>query len=285
MPSPFPGMDPWLESADIWPDLHDSFASEIRAYLNQTLPPPYYARLEMRPEIGVVDDDNGAVYRRAIVPDVSVVDANRVVEVAGAGLAVAGPRTEISPYIEVIVPDELARHLSVEVRDSRRGHRLVTFIEVLSPANKTPGPDRRSYLKKHQEVFESDASLIEIDLLRAGQRTLPNLHLEDEIANQRPRADYLVLVNTGWSRLSGPGAWRLFPVSLRTVLPVVPVPLREGEPEVPLDLQHVFRRAYDSGPYRRGAIDYSGPAHPPLAEEDAAWALERLAGQEPSEKR
>lgn len=270
-------MDPWLESADIWPDFHDSFASEIRAYLNQTLPPPYYARLEMRPEIGVIDDENGSAYRRAIVPDVSVVEANRSAETSSnVGFAMAGPRTEISPCIEVVVPDEAGRHLSVEVRDSRRGHRLVTFIEVLSPANKTPGPDRRSYLKKHQEVFESDASLIEIDLLRAGLRTLRNLHLEDEVAKRRP-ADYLVLVNTGWSRLSGSGAWRIFPVSLRAVLPVVPVPLREGEAEVPLDLQHVFRRAYDSGPYRRGAIDYGSPAHPPLSDEDAGWARERLA--------
>lgn len=75
MPAPFPGMDPWLESADIWPDFHDSFAAEIRAFLNRVLPPPYYARLEMRPEIGVVDDSDGAVYRRAVVPDVSVVDS------------------------------------------------------------------------------------------------------------------------------------------------------------------------------------------------------------------
>ncbi len=54
MPSPFPGMDPYLESPDIWPDFHDALASEIRAVLNQTLPPPYYARLEMRPEVGIV---------------------------------------------------------------------------------------------------------------------------------------------------------------------------------------------------------------------------------------
>ena len=56
MKSPFPGMDPYLEAPDVWPDLHDALAGEIRTALNGSLPPPYYARLEMRPEIGIVVD-------------------------------------------------------------------------------------------------------------------------------------------------------------------------------------------------------------------------------------
>ena len=51
MPSPFPGMDPYLEAVDIWPDLHYRLASEISIQLNQQLPSSYYARLEMRPEM------------------------------------------------------------------------------------------------------------------------------------------------------------------------------------------------------------------------------------------
>jgi hypothetical protein len=69
MPSPFPGMDPYLEAPDIWPDLHEALAGEIRAELNLLLPPPYYARLEVRPEVGIVDDAGTA---RRIVPDVTV---------------------------------------------------------------------------------------------------------------------------------------------------------------------------------------------------------------------
>ena len=70
MPSPFPGMDPYLEAPDIWPDFHDALAGEIRGALNQTLPAPYYARLEMRPEVGIVEDGG---YTRRIVPDVALV--------------------------------------------------------------------------------------------------------------------------------------------------------------------------------------------------------------------
>ena len=72
MPSPFPGMDPYLEAADIWPDFHDRFAGQISSELNRILPAPYYARLEMRPEVGIVESDQ----RRRIVPDVTVLESS-----------------------------------------------------------------------------------------------------------------------------------------------------------------------------------------------------------------
>ena len=56
MASPFPGMDPYLEAPDIWPDLQSALAAEIRNELNQTLPAPYYVRLEKRPELGIIDE-------------------------------------------------------------------------------------------------------------------------------------------------------------------------------------------------------------------------------------
>lgn len=40
--------------------------------------------------------------------------------------------------------------------------------------------------------------------------------------------------------------------------------------------QHVFNRAYDAGPYRRGALDYASPPHPTLSDADYAWARQRL---------
>ena len=47
MPSLFPGMDSYLEAADIWLDFYEAFASEVRAELNLLLPQPYYVRLEV----------------------------------------------------------------------------------------------------------------------------------------------------------------------------------------------------------------------------------------------
>jgi hypothetical protein len=68
----------------------------------------------------------------------------------------------------------------------------------------------------------------------------------------------------------------VFSIALTGMLPVISVPLRQGQDEVLLDLQHIFNRAYDNGPYRRGAVDYSQPPQPPLKGEAATWAEQVL---------
>ena len=35
MPSPFPGMDPFLEDPSFWPDVHLNLIAEIQAAINQ----------------------------------------------------------------------------------------------------------------------------------------------------------------------------------------------------------------------------------------------------------
>jgi hypothetical protein len=48
MPSPFPGMDPYLESSELWRDLHHSFIFCSRETLPPLLPPRYYGLVEER---------------------------------------------------------------------------------------------------------------------------------------------------------------------------------------------------------------------------------------------
>ena len=262
MPSPFPGMDPYLEAPSLWPGFQNKFASELSTELNGALPAPYYADLEMREEVGIIEQ---AGTRAWIVPDVTVVRHPRPpMHAEWGGVAVmAPPRREVSSSIEI------------EIRDSSRGHKLITLIEILSPSNKQRGPDRKAYARKQTEVLESDANLIELDLLRGGRRILRDLSLETTVQALKPPPTYLVLVNRAWRRRDHRAEYQIFPVSLRGWLPCIPVPLKRGEAEVPLDLQYVFNRAYDTGPYRRGAVDYSGPPPAPrLSAEDAAWAAE-----------
>ena len=289
MPSPFPGMDPYLEDASIWPDFHQRFGTELSSVLNQDLPSPYYARVEMRPEVGIVEEGEGWDRKGAIVPDVLVVrhPLPGRGQVAGGVVAVGShSRTEVSTGLEVewLLGPPYHHHF-VEIRDANRGHKLITLIEILSPSNKQPGPDRRAYMAKQSEVMKSDASLIEIDLLRKGQRVYPHPEMGGYLSGLSPRIDYLISINRAWKRQEDTIGFLLFPLTLQDTLPCIPIPLREHYPELALDLQYVFNRTYDGGPYRRGAIDYSRPASPALGEAGARWALERLraAGVEPAD--
>jgi hypothetical protein len=266
-------MDPYLEAPDIWPDFHSALAGEIRAELNNSLPSPYYARLEMRPEIGIVEEIG---HTRRIVPDVAVVRRPQPQTSAEAVAVLSAPRTSPSRSVEITVRSEQIRHAYVEIRDPSRGHALVTLIEIVSPSNKRRGPDRTAYLQKQSEVLESDANLVEIDLLRSGERPFADLEVQAWVANQQPRPDYLVSVNRAWKRAEGVRAYEIFPVVLSESLPCIPIPLRQRQDEVLLDLQFVFNRVYDSGPYRRGAINYGQPPEPALLGEQATWAEQRL---------
>jgi hypothetical protein len=272
--SPFPGMDPYLEAPALWPDVHDSLASAIRGLLNTALPAPYYARLETRLELGIVLP--GSTQRR-IVPDVAVL--REAIARYATTEPVVTPRQVVTPGIGLRVYTEPVRHPMIEVRDPTRGHRLVTLIELVSPANKRPGSDRRTYLSKQSEVLASEANLVEIDLLRDGERLLPYLDLEAFVF-EHP-CDYLVLINRARGREGSGMDYTAYPISVREMLPCIPVPLADDDPDLPLDLQVAFQRAYADGPYHR-AVDYTTPPQPPLGGEDVEWARAILSETTPT---
>jgi len=261
-------MDPYLEAPDIWPDFHDRLATVISDQLNNVLPEPYYARLQMRPEMGVVIGEGAP---RRIVPDVVVM--RHPAHPRSPAPVEDRPRTETAEPIVVPVRMDPFRHHFVEIRDVSRGHKLVTLIEIVSPSNKLPGPDREAYEEKQRDVLHSDVNLIELDLLRSGERILPYPMLREAV--DQLGCDYLILVNRALGRKQMVTDYELYPVDLTEPLPCIPVPLRYADPDVPLDLQFVLNRVYDSGPYRR-MIDYTQPPDPPLPDEKAAWADELL---------
>jgi hypothetical protein len=272
---PFPGMDPYLEAPDIWPDFHDALAAAIRADLNASLPAPYYARLQKRPELGVALE--GGVLRH-IIPDVTVLRRPQPEPLdrpaAGTGVAVLDlPRVEATTGVAVRIYTDPFQHRFVEIYDAERGHKLVTLIEIVSPSNKRPGPDRRAYETKQRDVLESDVNLVELDLLRHGRRLLPYPDLVAVVDALDP--DYLVLLNRSTLRQGNWMDYTLYPIHLREPLPCIPIPLAGEDPDVLLDLQVAANRVYREGPYVR-AIDYSVSSDPPLNEADAAWADELL---------
>ncbi len=257
MPSPFPGMDPYLEHPRFWQDFHDSLAQEIRNQLVPQLRPRYVARLV--PQLVMDQPDEEEV--RILFPDVSVTrrsQAEPLPKLAGPAVAV-GP----APVTAVNVMRVPFRQVSVEIRDVASGL-LVTAIELLSPANKRPGSQgREAYLRKRETLLASTAHLLEIDLLRRGKR----LPLEPP----PPPAHYYVVLSRADRR---PEA-EVWPIRLQEPLPVVPVPLLSPDPDVSLDLGAALRTVYDSAGYDLD-VDYTADPFPPLEGEDAVWAAQLL---------
>jgi hypothetical protein len=130
-------------------------------------------------------------------------------------------------------------------------------VELLSPSNKNRGPDRDQYLAKTRHLLQSNVHFVEIDLLRGGPR-MPWLHL--------PACDYCVVVSRAERRPTA-GFWANH---LRDRLPVVPIPLRQGDADARLDLQEVLNHIYDAAGYRY--YIYASDPIPGLSCEDAAWA-------------
>ncbi len=276
MPSPFPGMDPWLESHSVWPDFHDRLAEQISATLNLVLPSHYYAQLGAREEMGIM----GQAIARRIVPDVSVNQTTKpqrpTSDSQAGGLAVLdAPRSQVSESLELNLKNEFQPVSFVEIRDSRSGHEVVTLIEILSPTNKMAGPDHDNYVRKRSEILSSTTSLIEIDLLRAGRRDFFGAEIHQQMNAFSPPLDYIVVVQRAWQR-GDTMIYQLFPIHLPQSLPVVAVPLRQAEAEAALDLQYAFQQTYDRGPYQRGAVDYSLQPEPPLTGTHATWARHYL---------
>ena len=261
MPSPFPGMDPYLEDPGIWPDVHHELISEARAVLGGLLRPRYTVRIEER----VYISDENHPGRSVIIPDVRVAvrpDWDDAPFEPGGGSA-----SEFDePIVVTTMVEEEVREARLEVVDCE-GRQVVTVIELLSPSNKTPGSHgRASYEEKRRQVLGSFSHLVEIDLLRAGTPFLTR--------GTVPPCEYRVHVSRASKRPKG----LVWPIRLSRHLPTVVIPLKPGDPDVALDLQAVLSTAYDRAGYDL-SIDYRGDPAPPLAPEWAAWADGLLRGK------
>lgn len=269
MPSPFPGMDPYLESPDWFPCLHDSLIMGIMESLQARLPESYYAQSTQRVWL--------EVSHRSVEPDVDVIHSTRRSspwQENEGGVAIAEQVDLAEPVVvsvEAIEHDPFEEPL-IEIR-RRQGTdvRLVASIEVVSPANKTLGnPGREKYLAKQQEILTGQAHLVEIDLLRGG--THATAVPRDLALSKAGAFDYHVCVH----RFDRPNAFFVYPIQLEQRLPAIAIPLLPGDADVPLALQSVFDRAYHAGPYRRAILYGEDPIIPPLPPDRLEWVRARL---------
>jgi hypothetical protein len=265
MPSPFPGMDPFLETNPIFQELHTQMLAEMQGLLQQQLRPKYVARLERHLSEGSVwDAPQGAISLERKEPDVTIVSRASGRKRAGSTAVLARPSVSVGEDLDA---DELElrkqRRIVIYVLD--RPRLAVTGIELLNPGNKQPGAvAQERYLEKRASALHGGLHWVEIDLLRGGVR--PRIPVA-----MPPSADYLSYVAqatpTGWNHLVY--AW-----DLGDPLPALPIPLL-GEDQARLDLGACFVAAYE----RIAAddeVDYTGRPPPPSLNKNAAAWLDQV---------
>jgi hypothetical protein len=256
MPSPFPGMDPYLEHVNFWHDFHGVFVTIMRLELAGQLRGRYDVRMDDNVYIHELSAEERRPFAR---PDVLIVggsDAPATRSSPSAALLEAPVRGELPIGVDVL------RERFVEIRD-RETRKLITAVELLSPANKAGGADREQYLSKRRQYLASQVNLVEIDLLRAGHR-MPVSNL--------PECDYCAIVSPGAERPNA-GIWAW---GLRDPLPDLPIPLGYEETPIRVPLRRVFDRTYDEGAYAPGL--YAHALTPPLSSEEDEWANGIAAG-------
>ena len=250
MPSPFPGMNPYLEQADVWTDFHLSYIVAVRDALRAQLDPRYIVKIDEQLYVHEPPAPKRFLGRADVAA--AWTKAKRSKTAAAAVL---------EPPAEVELGDVDVERLSrVEIRDRAR-RQLIAVIELLSPANKYAGPDREQYEAKRRQILSSPVHFMEIDLLRGGRR-MPMI--------DPPACDYCVLVSRAEERPKA-GLW---PWVLREPMPTVPVPVRAPEPDARLDLQELLHHCYDAAGYH--TYLYEGSPSPALSKTDAGWARQIL---------
>ena len=193
MPSPFPGMNPYLEQTDAFHDFHERLCPALAEALTPYVVPKYIVKLDQHVYIHELPAE-----QRRLVGRSDALVASR----SAAGPGGTGPAVVQAPvYGQVFLAVDVERHSFVQVLD-RLSRRIVTVIELLSPSNKYSGSDRDQYIAKREEVLRGPAHLVEIDLLRGG----PRLPVEG-----LPDCAYCVLVSRSDDR-PRVGLW---PIGLR----------------------------------------------------------------------
>ncbi len=226
-------MDPYLEDPALWPNVHGRFIVAIADALSSQILPKYQPIIEE------------SVY--------SNIDETRSL--------LTNPPGSTTAIATLQNPTKLRqRHLEIRNSSNRE---VVTVIELLSPVNKRPGEGRQQYERKRERLLESDANLVEIDLLHKGKpMPVTDLPAAETLGNSH----YRILVSPVSQR---PQAL-LYPFNLIQPLPRIEIPLREGDPLPILDFQQLLQEIYQRSGYKY-SIDYSQSPQPGWPNSEQRW--------------
>jgi hypothetical protein len=248
MPSPFPGMDPYLDHPRTWANLHHRLITAIAIAIAPQVRPKYRVVVEES-----LYQTNGQDSLLIGMPDVAV--RSRQSTKSAGTVALELPSQPLSVTLPIV---QTIRQGYLEIREIATDA-VVTVLEVLSPVNKRSGRGRTDYLAKRELVLGSETHWVEIDLLRQwepmpieGVAVQSNYRILVSASDDRPRAD-------------------LYAFDLMDKIPVFGLPLGVGDGWVAVDLRTLLDEIYEQSGYDL-VIDYGQPPVPPLSASEMDWA-------------
>ena len=250
MPSPFPGMNPYLEHPELFPGFHHWLIIEIARLISPLLRPKYRVAVEVR--MYEINTTNSLIIG---IPDISVINRKSNTQPIQANTAVADPVSQ-PQRVKIPMPVSI-REGYLEIREVETDI-LVTTVEILSPTNKR-GKGRQQYEEKRGQILATRTNLVEIDLLRSGK---PMPLAEDAISTH-----YRILICRGDNR---PYA-DLYAFNVQDIIPSFPLPLRSTDTEPMINLYTLLNYIYDISGYDL-VINYNKQPIPNLIKENAVWA-------------
>lgn len=259
MPSPFPGMDPYLEHPSRWPEVHSRLISAIANNLESRLSEAYFIGVEKRVYQLTTDDSILIGIPDTIIAKHSAITTNS----ENQSLSATATLTPVENYTTVTLPVPIEiKESYLEIRDIETS-KVITAIEVLSPVNKRTGEGRRIYEFKRQSILGSQTNLVEIDLLRSGS-SMP-------MSGTIEATDYRLLV----SRASQRPQAQLYCFNIEQTIPEISIPLNPNEPDLQLNIQILLTEIYSQARYNR-RIDYQKSPIPPFKKSVQPWANDRI---------
>jgi hypothetical protein len=253
-------MDPFIEACGLWEDFHPKLIGEIERTLAAVVPDRYFVGLGTRSYIAIAGSEGKEFH--PFLPHVGVTSAAR--ESTPQSAAVAETATDSGAVAMQAFVAEPFRETFIEILDREDERRLVTSIEVLSASNKRRrSKGRKLYLRKRQALLLGAANLVELDLLRGGER-MPMM-------TPWPNSPYTLLV----CRQERAPYCTVWPAHFQQPLPAIPVPLSPPDADILLELQPLVGALYARARYIN-RLAYSRPLQPALTEAESAWLAEQL---------
>ena len=259
MPVLFPGMNPYLEHPDLWPEVHQRFVQALADLLEQQIPTRYDVAVRKRiyrmsAEDELVVGQTEPLHGPLAQPSIAKGTATN-------GSAVAVRSQPIPVYVPV--PQEV-REDYIEICEPDAGE-VVTVIEVLTPKKKRAGRGRELYEQHRESILGSPAHFVEIDLLRGWEPL--------SVYGPDGDSDYRILVSRNEMR---PKA-ELYAWVVNDPIPLFSLPLMRSQEGLVIDLKQALDKACERSGYDL-IIDYQKAPLPPLRREETYW-LEKFLQQ------